>query len=180
MGRLDPRLRLAACGVDLQPFLPPGARSLGNTTVGVRCPDAGGWTIYATARISLYGQVLVTSQPLARGAPLTMDRLRLVERDLATLPRGYFDDPKAVLGQLAKRPLNVNTVLGPNLLEAPRLVLRGEQVTLIAGRPGFSVRSLGEALADGAVGEQIRVKAKGSKRIVEGRVISTGVVKVTL
>ena len=36
MGRLDPRLRLAACPGKLEAFLPPGAQTMGNTTVGVR------------------------------------------------------------------------------------------------------------------------------------------------
>ncbi|MFN2338150.1 MAG: flagellar basal body P-ring formation protein FlgA, partial [Gammaproteobacteria bacterium] len=31
MGRLDPRLRLAACDGKLEAFLPPGAQAMGNT-----------------------------------------------------------------------------------------------------------------------------------------------------
>jgi flagella basal body P-ring formation protein FlgA len=180
MGRLDPRLRLAACSGKLEAFMPPGARVLGNTTVGVRCAAAGGWTVYVSARVALYGEVLVTTQPLARGETISADRVRLVERDLATLSRGYFDAPEPVIGQLATRSLNADTVLNPQLVEAPLLVKRGEQVTLITGRPGFMIRSSGQALADGGSGDLIRIRSKGSKRIVEGRVVSQGVVKVTL
>lgn len=180
MGRLDPRLRLAACGGNLEAFLPPGARLLGNTTVGVRCNLDGGWTVYVTGRVALYGKVLVTAQPLARGDLITEDNVRLVERDLASLPRGYFDSPEPILGQLAKRHVGMNTVLNPMMVEPPTLVKRGERVTLVTGKPGFMIRSSGKAMGDGSAGELIRIKSSGSNRVVEGRVISAGVVKVTL
>ena len=37
VGRLDPRLRLAACSHPLDTYFSPGARNIGHTTVGVRC-----------------------------------------------------------------------------------------------------------------------------------------------
>jgi flagellar basal body P-ring formation protein FlgA len=179
MGRLDPRLRLAACDGKLEAFLPPGAQGMGNTTVGVRCP-APSWTLYLSAQVIVQGQVLVTTRPLARGERLTEEHVQLVERDLASLPRGYFDDPQPVLGQQARRHLAADTVLNPQLIEAPRLVRRGEEVTLVADSNGFAIRSRGQAMADGSSGEVIRVRSRDSKRIIEGRVLSAGVVKVTL
>lgn len=179
MGRLDPRLRLAACDGKLEAFLPPGAQGMGNTTVGVRCP-APSWTLYISAQVIVQGQVLVTTRPLARGERLTEEHVQLVERDLASLPRGYFDDPQPVIGQQARRHLAADTVLNPQLIEAPRLVRRGEEVTLVAGSNGFAIRSRGQAMADGSSGEVIRVRSRDSKRIIEGRVLSAGVVKVTL
>ncbi len=179
MGRLDPRLRLAACDGKLEAFLPPGAQGMGNTTVGVRCP-APSWTLYLSAQVIVKGQVLVTTRPLARGERLTEEHVQLVERDLASLPRGYFDDPQPVLGQQTRRHLAADTVLNPQLIEAPRLVRRGEEVTLVADSNGFAIRSRGQALADGSSGEVIRVRSRDSKRIIEGRVLAAGVVKVTL
>ena len=179
MGRLDPRLRLAACGGKLEAFQPPGAQVMGNTTAGVRCPTPAGWTLYVSARVMVLGHVLVTTQPLARGEVLTEHHVRLVERDLASLPRGYFDAPQPVLGQQTKRHLAADTVLNPLMIESPLLVRRGEQVTLITGNHGFSVRSQGQALANGSSGEVIRIRSNGSKRIVEGRVHGPGVVKMT-
>lgn len=180
MGRLDPRLRLAACPGKLEAFLPPGAQTMGNTTVGVRCQNPGGWTLYVSARIIVQGQVLVTTRPLARGELLTEDHVQLVERDLASLPRGYFEEMQPVLGQQARRHLAADTVLNPQLIEAPRLVKRGEEVTLVTGSNGFAIRSRGQALTDGSAGEVIRVRSRDSRRIVEGRVLEAGVVKVTL
>ncbi len=180
LGQLDPRLRLKACHRPLEGFLPPGGRSMGNTSVGVRCPDEGGWSIYITAKIDVFGKVVVLRQPLARGAAIKAGDIGLVERNLAALPYGYFADPGPVIGMLAKRTLAATTVLTPQMLQAPKLVRRGERVTLIAENGRLKVRMTGEALSDGASGDLIRVRTSGSRRIIDGRVVSQGVVKVTL
>lgn len=180
LGQLDPRLRLKHCAQPLQGFLPAGSRTLGNTTVGVRCPTEPGWRIYVSARIKVFGQVVVTRQPLARGALIRAADLEQVERNLAALPYGYYTKPGPLVGMLAKRTIAAATAVTPQMLQAPKLVKRGERVTLVAETGRLEVRMTGEALADGASGDLIRVRAEGSRRVIDGRVVSQGVVKVTL
>src|SRR5689334_11412667 len=45
MGKLDPRMQLAACAAP-QAFQQPGARAWGKTTVGLRCATPNAWTVY--------------------------------------------------------------------------------------------------------------------------------------
>jgi len=180
LGSLDPRLKLKACSTPLEAFMPPGGRTMGNTTVGVRCPDTGGWNIYVSARIDVFGPVLVSRQPLARGARIEADDLELVERDLSRLPYGYYTDPQAISGQLAKRTIAAAAVITPPMLAPPRLVKRGERVSVIAERGPLKIRTTGKALRDGISGELIQIRADGSQRVVDGVVVGQGVVKVTL
>ncbi len=180
LGQLDPRLRLKACHAPLESFMPSGSRSLGNTTVGVRCPDEGGWSIYVSAQIDVYGPVLVTRQPLTRGAVARSSDFEQVERNLGDLPYGYYTDMDAVTGMVAKRTITAATVITPQMLQAPKLVRRGEHVIVIAETGSLSIRSSGKALGDGTSGDLVRIKAAGSGRIVDGIVVSQGVVKVTL
>ncbi len=180
LGPLDPRLKLKACTVPLQAFLPPGGRRLGNTTVGVRCKDPGGWSIYVTARIDVFGPVLVTRYPMARGTSIRADDLELVERNLSHLPYGYYRDPQPVIGQQAKRTLAAAAVITPPMLQAPRLIKRGERVSVIAERGPLQIRTSGKALRDGKSGELIQIRTDGSQRVVDGVVVGQGVVKVTL
>ena len=44
--RLDERLALPACVGELTPYLAPGAVVRPRTSVGVRCPDPGGWSVF--------------------------------------------------------------------------------------------------------------------------------------
>jgi flagella basal body P-ring formation protein FlgA len=180
LGQLDPRLRLQQCSLPLEAFMPPGGRIMGNTTVGVRCPDGAGWSIYVTARINVFGQVLIARQPLARGTEISDGDLDLVERNLANLPYGYYSDTQPVEGMLAKRTIAAATVITPQMLQARKLIKRGERVTVIAESGPLSIRATGKALSDGKSGDLIRIQAEGSQRVIDGIVVSQGVVKVTL
>lgn len=180
IGNLDPRLRLKPCGRPLEAFMPTGARLNGNTSVGVRCPGPAAWKIYVSGSIEVFGQVVIASEPLLRGESLGEAQLRVVERELSGLSYGYFDGTDKLQGMLAGRAIPAGTVITPNMLTAPRLINRGDRVTLLTGSDRFEVRMRGEAMSDGTRGERIRVKALNSKRVIEGWVVSRGVVKVTL
>lgn len=180
LGQLDSRLRLKACTSPLDAFMPPGGRVMGNTTVGVRCADDGGWSIYVSARVDVFGPVLIARQPLARGTSVQDSDLQLVERNLANLPYGYYTDSQPIAGMLAKRTIAATTVITPQMLQAPKLVKRGQRVTVIAESGALSIRTVGKALGDGKSGDMIRVRAEGSQRVVDGVVVSHGVIKVTL
>ena len=180
LGKLDSRLRVKTCDSALEAFMSPGGRTTGNTTVGVRCPDVGGWSIYVAARIDVFAPVLVARQPLTRGATLQDSDLELVERNLSNLPYGYYTDSQSITGQLAKRTITAATVITPQMLQAPKLVKRGQRVTLIVETGPLKIRSTGKAMSDGKFGDLVNVKSDGSLRVVDGIVISPGVIKVTL
>jgi flagella basal body P-ring formation protein FlgA len=180
IGTLDNRLRLTQCNGVLDAFIPQGARLQGNTTVGIRCPDADGWRIYVTGKVSVLADVLVVRESLGRGSPVNEASVELVEQDISSLTRGYLDDPSQLEDKILKRAVSPGMVLTPNMLEAPRIIRRGDRVTLEASQGALAVRMQGEAVMDGRRGERIRVRSLNSKKIVEGVVTATGVIKVTL
>lgn len=180
IGRLDRRLRLKPCAEPLQAFMPRGARLKGNTSVGVRCPGPTEWKIYVSGSIKVFGKVVVAAEPLLRGEAITPAQVKVVDRELSGLSYGYFEQPDRLQGMLADRAIPTGTVLTPNMVEAPRLISRGDRVTLLAGSDRIEVRMRGEAMSDGTRGERIRVKTLNSRRVIEGWVVSRGVVKVTL
>lgn len=179
-GTLDPRLHLTRCGQALQAFQPPGARSVGNTSVGVRCADAASWSIYVPMHVSASAEVLIVNRPIPRGVTLSAADLRSERRDLAALPYGYVLQVKQAAGQRVTRNLSAGTVLTPNVLAAPQWVKRGERVIVLAQTGGMEIRMTGEALMDGTEGAVVRVKNLNSARVVEGTVIAQGVIQVRL
>ncbi len=178
-GRLDPRLRLARCDQPLQAFFPSGARRMGNTTVGVRCNGSTPWTLYVPVTIEVYARVVVAAAPLAKGEILDGSKVRLAEYNLAKLPQGYFHQLSKVMGMRLRRNLRMGQPLVPAMVQAPRLVERGQRVILVAGGNGLDVRMPGEALSHGARGDRIRVRNLSSRRIVEGVVTDDGLVRVS-
>ena len=176
--RLAPRLRLAACDEPLEAFLPPSGRTVGNTTVGVRCNGEHPWTLYVPVRVEINAPVLVATRPLARGDHVGPDDIAPAERDLAGLRSGYFTDPRQVVGQVLKRPVPAQQALSPRMLQVSYLVEKGQRVILRVAGGHIQVHMAGTALADGALGDLIKVRNLSSERVVEGRVVDQGTVQV--
>lgn len=180
LGKIDPRLNLPRCDTSLEAFKSPGARMLGNTSIGVRCDGTSPWKLYVPVKISVYEKVLVAKNYLKRGAQIKESDIEAYSRDLSTLTRGYITEPKQIIGQVLKQPLMADAVITPIMLEAQKLIRRGEGVIILAKNDGFEVRMKGKALVDGINGQIIRVENLASQRIVEGQVISRGVVSVPM
>lgn len=180
VGHLDNRLRLARCGTQLAPFFPSGSRKIGHITVGVRCESPKPWTVYISASAKVFREVAVLNRSLQRGASLTPEHVVLEERDIGTLFSGYYGSLDEVVGLTAKRALPTGQVLTPSVVALPKLVHRGQQITLIAGADSIEVRSRGKALSDGVAGELISVKNLSSNRVVEGVVLEAGLVKILM
>ena len=178
MGRLDPRLQLAACEQPLETFLPTGGRTLGNTSVGVRSTRPKPWTLYVPATVNIYKQVVVATDALPRGTLLGRNQIKTAKRNLAKLPQGYYVNPQELLGMKLKRNISGGLPLTPAMVEAPQVVKRGQRVRLIAKISGITVSMPGKALANASAGDHIQVKNLSSKRIVEGVVTASGEVKV--
>ncbi|WP_255722486.1 flagellar basal body P-ring formation chaperone FlgA [Ectothiorhodospira lacustris] len=179
-GSLDPRLRLRACDTTLETFLPAGARMTGHTTVGVRCTAPSPWSLFVPMQVVVRGEVVVLERALPRGTLLSQNDIRLELRDLGNMHSGYLTDPAEVTNMVLRRALPAGTALSPQMVEPQRLVQRGQKVTLVAQNTDLSVRMEGQALADGAHGDRVQVRNLSSRRIVEGRVLSAGVVGVNM
>ena len=177
-GRLDSRLRLARCDVPLEAFSPRGGRTVGNVSVGIRCLGPKPWTLFVATYVSLPGDVLVANRFLARGELVTRDDVRLEERDLPS--KRVRSDLKDAVGKRVKRALRVGRILTPRSLAEPKLVKRGKRVTLVLNANGLEIRAVGEALRDGARGDIVQVKNLSSRRVVEGTVDGTGIVRVQI
>lgn len=178
LGHLDPRLSLTACSEPLQTSLAPGARSVGKTTVGVRCAAPKPWGLYVPASVDVYQTVFETATNLPRGHVIAASDLRAVKHNLTRLTRGYYADAAELIGKETRRRLLRGNVITPSQVKAPLLVKQGQQVELLAKTDSYAVRMSGKAMMDGARGERIRVKNLSSSRIVEGIVTRSGQVTV--
>ena len=177
-GRLDKRLKLEQCNRPLQVFMPAGGKLIGKSTVGVRCTGTTPWTLYVPVTVTAYAEVATANHPLQRGALLTNDDFSMVQQALHQIPAGYMENNQELIGKELTRTVAAGKTLTRNMLKSPTLVKRGQQVTLIAQQRNFEVRMNGKALANGAIGDRIRVQNLSSKKIVEGTIDAQGAVVV--
>ena len=178
VGRLDPRLRLAACTTPLSVYLAPGARMPGNTSVGVRCDGASPWALFVPASVRQKFVVVTAAQTLTRGKLLAPADLRVESRYLMSLPTGALEDPAVAVGRVVTRQLATGSLVTAGALREERAVRRGQTVTLSLAAGSLVIRVSGTALKDGALGDRITVRNTTSNRVVEGVIIEAGVVEV--
>ncbi len=177
---VDNRLRLQRCEAPLEAFWSPGSRQRGSTSVGVACEGDKPWKIYVRVTIKLMREVAVAARPLVRGDILQRDDVRMVRKDVSRINGSYLEDPTPLIGYELRQSVSANSLLYSRMLQAPKLVRRGDKITVLAVVGGLEVRVVGEALSDGGKGQMIRVRNLSSKRIVHGEVVSKGMVRIVM
>ena len=180
MSSMDQRLKLNHCDTPLEATLAPGAKLFGKTTVEVKCTSTKPWKIFVPANLVLYENVLAAARTIIRGEVLGADDLTVVNQKVNSSSKTYFRNAEQAIGFVAKRSIQAGKIITAYMLQAPRLVKRGQQVILLATTPLMEVRMKGQALSDGAKGDVIQVRNVSSKRVVEGVVTGTGVVRVNM
>jgi flagella basal body P-ring formation protein FlgA len=181
VNRLDNRLRLPLCPEGaLQAELESPAEPVGRVTVRLSCESEVRWRLFVPAQVSLYQPVLVTTRPLSRHAVISKQDVTLLERDVGLLNNAYLTDLDQVTGLRLRRQVAADTVLAPNQLEQQEVVKRGDKVVISAANSHVSVRMPGEALENGNMGSQIRVRNIRSGRTVKARITGPGQVEVAM
>ena len=160
--------------------MPKGSRKTGKTTVGVKCTGSKPWSLHVPVTISIYKKVLVAARQLQKNDVLAASDMKLVKYDLANLPFGYFEDIDNTVGMKLKRRAGSGVVLTPAMLVKPKIVSRGQKVTIMAQSGNMVVRMMGKALNNGAVGERIKVMNIKSGQKLEGVITPSGEVEVKI
>ncbi|PCJ88949.1 MAG: flagellar biosynthesis protein FlgA [Thiotrichaceae bacterium] len=180
VGKLDSRLKLKKCNKRLQAFLRKGSRRIGKATVGIKCTGTKPWSLHLPVTISVFGDVLVAKTQLHKGDILSASDLKIEKHDLANLPYGYIEEIASSAGMKIKKRIDAGTVLTPSMLKKPRIISRGQKVTILARLGRMQVRMEGKALAHGAAGERIQVMNLKSRKKLEGVITVNGEVKVDI
>jgi flagella basal body P-ring formation protein FlgA len=178
--QLDPRLRLPVCDQDLSVTLESPAQPIGRVTLKVRCIGANPWSIFIPAQVHIYRQVLLASRPLKRASILSEADLKLTERDIGLLSRGYLTSIEQATGKKLARQLLTDQVLVPAYLQQAEVISKGDHVVITARSGGISVRMSGEALSHGGLGEQISVRNLSSGRAIKARITGPGQVEAAM
>ncbi len=180
VNQLDPRLRMPLCDKELTATLESPATPIGRVTVKVRCDSTAPWTVFVPAQVRLFRDVVTTTRPLKRAGFIEPGDVVLRERDISLINQGYFTSIDQAIGQKLTRPTVTDQVLTQVHLEQAEVITKGDQVVITARSGTLSVRMPGEALSNGGLREQIRVKNLNSQRVIKAQVIAPGQVEVAM
>ena len=152
---------------------------LSRQRLDLSCADTPGWSVTALVQASVFLPAVHAARVIERGQTIAAEQLQLQEVNVGRASRGFYNSLDEVVGQGAKRRVRAGQLIAPNLLAAPLLIRRGQQVTIIASQDGISASATGEAMANGREGEVIRVRNLGSQKVIEAQVVEEGVVTST-
>lgn len=180
IGNIDPRFNEKPCSLPLEFSLNRSPMTQSNLTVLAECKDETPWKLYITSKFNVYGNVVYAATTIPRAHTIQLSDLEIKEEAINSHYYASFNSADSVKGMIAKRSIRQGSVIQANLLQAPKLVKRGDDVVIVASSDSIMIRMRGTAMQDGELGQQINVRNNQSARIVRARVSEAGLVNVTL
>jgi flagella basal body P-ring formation protein FlgA len=162
----DPKWRLSPCERS-EPYLLPGARAWGRTTIGLRCVAGANWTITLGAEIRVIGPAVVARRSLTSGTPVkaedfTIERIEL-SRESGPVVRRIED----LEGKVLSRSIVQGAPLRADAMKSRAVVTAGDAVRVKVWADGIVVLTPGTVLGVTPGSDSIRVRLD-SGRIVSG------------
>lgn len=166
VGDIDPRLSLAPCA-RFEPFVPRGAKLWGRSSLGVRCVEGASWSIYVPIEVRVFAPVQVAARPIARGAPVTAEDVRIERVDLTRVHGTIYGADESLEGTVAARGIAAGEPLRRDFVKPPPVIAAGDPVKIVYEGNGFAASTDGKALAAAGDGQTVRV-ATASGRVLSG------------
>lgn len=134
--------------------------------------------IIQTTDIADSRQVVVASSNLGTGQILKPELLKLERLDAEKINRTHLFDLSGLDGSEVMRPIRAGEAIRTSDLRPALLVKKGDLVTLIVGRPPeFMISVKVEALQDGRLNEQIKLRNTESGHTFSGVITGKGAAK---
>ncbi len=172
----DKRLRLQQCKQPLSHFIPEYASLNGNTTVAVLCSSPK-WQIYLPARVEQLTNVWISTRTIRKGEIVSLAEMKQVKK--AKSNRFQPLELNITSSSSFRAAKNINSGYAISNLDLCQ-ICKGDQIELRVKSASFVVKMFGIALKNGVSGEFIPARNNKSKKVVTGRVISQGILEMTL
>lgn len=171
---IDPRVSFPPC-TQLEAFLPTGAQLQGKTSIGVRCNDKNGWSVFLPATITTTIDILISSRPLQQGQVVGAGDFNVQSGELNQ--PGTITSEAQILGKVLRFSIGAGQVLRQDMFRPPYVVTQGQTVQLIAEGRGIKLRTEGQALNNASEGQTAQVKVS-SGQVINGVAKEGGIVEV--
>jgi flagellar basal body P-ring formation protein FlgA len=146
-------------------------------TLDVRLPTGEAGAVAVAGRARRLVEAAVPARRVERGTTLSAEDLEPRWVDEAQLAEGAVLDAADLVGRESRRALPAGRPVRAADLGAPRLVLRGEPVTLVYASGGLEISAAGEALDAAGEGEIVRVLNPAGGTVRKGVVVGRRLVR---
>ncbi|MCZ4336781.1 flagellar basal body P-ring formation chaperone FlgA [Shewanella colwelliana] len=177
---LDSRLSPPLCNSPLSAEIASDRAISRNNTVKISCDTASlqyPWQIFISVRVDILFPVVVATDTLGPGDLISADQVALAYVEQSTLRGQQFDAVDNVTGTRVKRRIAPNQpIFSSNLC----FVCAGDMVSIYARSGNFEIKTTGEAIRDGNLGDRIQIKNSSSHKTIDAIVVGVGSVEVRM
>ncbi len=131
-----------------------------------------------TGRIERMTKIPVLRENMNAGTVIGANDIDYIDIPQRSLKSDVALDAKDLVGLTPRRIVNSGMPLNMNDFESPRLVERGEMVTMVFNAGGLELTAQGKAMEHGAKGDRIRVTNTSSNKTVVAEVTNDKEVKL--
>ncbi len=164
----------------------PGGRLVSPSSLAPGVPaatlkflDTTGREHSLAVRLTWSQTVLVLTRSVKKDQPLRESDI-IARQTRINRPGVYASRPSEVVGRSLRKNLSQGEAVPLDLLVNVPIIERGKSVTIIVRSGGIMVKTKGEALESGALGQQIKVRNLSSKTIVTAVVMAKDTVEVNM
>jgi len=176
VAKIDPRIKLKDCKTNLTANIPENFNGR-NVNIKISCADSIPWHIYLAAKIKTIIPVVVAKKSISKGTLLDSSNLAIAYIDTYKVRGAYLDDLTKIAGSKAKKKITKNHLI---TLKNTCTVCKGSSVSIIAKSPTFTIKTNGEALSSGNIGDQVSIKNKQSGKVITAQVNAINKVVINL
>ncbi|MFN8791426.1 MAG: flagellar basal body P-ring formation chaperone FlgA [Bdellovibrionales bacterium] len=132
---------------------------------------------WVSGQIRTEKPIVKTSRALRPGDTIQAEDVRLEKADIS-FNKDHFVELQQVLGKKVSRAIAVSSALSSLDLQRNLDVKQGQIIRIISGNEVFEVSSQATAQDSGVMGDVIRVRHLENQKILSGRILEKGLVRV--
>lgn len=124
-------------------------------------------------------QVPVLKRLVRIGENITADDIMYENTTAGEMHGNIITDSKDLIGKSPKHNILQERPIHQEEVSSPAILHKGTRVTMIYRTSNLEIRTLGEALDNGAKGDVVRVKNLSSKAIINGVVVNADTIRIS-
>lgn len=135
-------------------------------------------TLTVSADVKAYDWVVMSRRAMKKGANFQKEDVYMTLMDIARIPKDAVRSTEQIIGTSLARSIISNTPITMDMLNDKQVVKKGRRVLLLIESNGLSISTIGEIKDNSYVGDYVKVVNLESKRVIVGRLVDEGTVKV--
>lgn len=174
---LDTRIKTRTCQRELQVSAANPINTNRQSTIKIKCLDQNNWQVFVHVKQLELVEVITAAKGISKGQRITAQHLTSKQVAKHLTRSNQFKSSTNLIGSRSKRNVRAGQTINYNYICT---ICKGDKITILASFKGMTIKTQGEALEDGRIGDNISIRNVKSKKKIQARVLNTELVKVTI